>query len=96
MIRSSRCPGFSWVSLRGDPSAERAANNAGSGPDDQAPTVFTRLVERGKMLKKRQFAHFEMNVIRTCMPGSCRLTARIAGLIITQATRPAGWEKTER
>ncbi|WP_255326665.1 MULTISPECIES: hypothetical protein [Rhodanobacter] len=34
-----------------------------------------------------------MNVILTGMPGSCRLTARIIGLIIIQAIRPAGREK---
>jgi hypothetical protein len=43
--------------------------------------------------KNQQFAQFQMNAIFIRLPGSHPLAARIAGLILIQVARPAGWEK---
>jgi hypothetical protein len=47
----------------------------------------------GEVPKNQQFAHFRMNVIFIRLPGNRPLAARIAGLILIQVARPAGWEK---
>ncbi|UJM90036.1 hypothetical protein LRK24_16625 [Rhodanobacter denitrificans] len=81
------------MGLPGSSNAQRTANDAGSGRDDQAPLILAKRAMTGEVPKNRQFAHFGMNVILTGMPGSCRLAARIIGLIIIHAIRPAGREK---
>ena len=81
------------MGLPGSSNAQRTANDAASGRDDQALLMLGKDAVAGEVPKNQQFAHFQMNVIFIRLPGCRPLAARIVGLILIQVARPAGWEK---